>query len=258
MNIASPLLNILIKSIRNTRKLIVRDFNEIEKLQSSIKKNDIFLNNLKLKLQTEINQILSKIKPGINIGYKNGSENKECWILNFTDFYFNFARANENVGFGIAYKTDKSIKTYLFYNPVKDDFFFFEKGAGAFKNDFRLRVSSKLEKKEIIIGVYKKYEKNDDKEIIKLIKNQLSEHSFNQRESGSLAFDLCEFASGKIDCLLFANPLEEIDLISKLILTECGGKLNIFKLGEDKIYVCTNKLIEKTVKEMVENYIITS
>ena len=54
------------------------------------------------------------------------------------------------------------------------------------------------------------------------------------------------------------NPTEEIDLSSKLILTECGGKLNILKLGEDKVYVCTNKLIEKTVKEMVENYIITS
>ncbi len=68
---------------------------------------------------------------------------------------------------------------------------------------------------------------------------------------------MCEFASGKIDCILFANPPEEVDLISKLILAECGGKLNIFKLGENKIYVCTNKLIEKTVKEMVENYIIT-
>ena len=38
MNIASPLLNILIKSIRNTRKLIIRDFNEIEKLRAQLKR----------------------------------------------------------------------------------------------------------------------------------------------------------------------------------------------------------------------------
>ena len=64
MIITSPLLNILIKSIRNIRKFLLRDFDEIEKLQSSIKKNDNFINNTKLKLESEVNQILQKIKPG--------------------------------------------------------------------------------------------------------------------------------------------------------------------------------------------------
>ena len=27
----------------------------------------------------------------------------------------------------------------IFYNPIKDDSFFFERGGGAFKNDFRIR-----------------------------------------------------------------------------------------------------------------------
>ena len=58
---------------------------------------------------------------------------------------------------------------------------------GAFKR-FRVRVSSKSGEKRNNNWSLQKYEKNDDKKIIKLIKNQLSEHSFNQRESGSLAF----------------------------------------------------------------------
>ena len=40
MVVISPLLNILGRSIRTIRKFVLRDFYEIEKLQSSIKKNN--------------------------------------------------------------------------------------------------------------------------------------------------------------------------------------------------------------------------
>ncbi len=257
MIIASPLLNILIKSIRNIRKFLLRDFDEIEKLQSSIKKNDNFINNTKLKLESEVNQILQKIKPGIPLVSNKVLPETSCWILDYSDFYFNFSRANENLGLGIAYKNDNFIQTYLFYNPIKDYYFFFEKGLGAYKNDSRIRVSNKQEKHETIISIYKKYQDNDDKKLIKVLKSQLCEFLFNQRESGSLNYDLCELASGKVDCTIFVNPSTKIDLISKLIISESGGKINIFEYEGNKIFVCTNKLIEKTVKEMVENNIIT-
>ena len=257
MIIASPLLNILVKSIRNIRKFVLRDFDEIEKLQSSIKKNENFINNTKLKLQSEVNQILQKIKPGLPQVTNKDLPKNSCWILDYSDFYLNFSRANENLGLGIAFKNNDLIQTYLFYNPIKDYYFFFEKGLGAYKNDSRIRVSNKQEKNETIITIYKKYIENDDKKIVKLLKGQLCELSFNQRESGSLNYDLCELASGKIDCAIFVNPSTKIDLISKLMISEAGGKINIFEWKGNRLFICTNKLIEKTVKEMVENNIIT-
>ena len=41
------------------------------------------------------------------------------------------------------------------------------------KNDSRIRVSNKQEKHETIISIYKKYQDNDDKKLIKLLKGQL-------------------------------------------------------------------------------------
>ena len=257
MIIASPLLNILVKSIRDIRKFILRDFDEIEKLQSTIKKNENFINNTRLKIESEVNQILQKIKPGLPLVTKKDLPKTSCWILDYSDFYLNFSRANENLGLGVAFKNHDLIQTYLFYNPIKDYYFFFEKGLGAYKNDSRIRVSNKQEKNETIITIYKKYIENDDKMIIKLLKDHLCEFSFNQRESGSLNYDLCELASGKIDCAMFVNPSIKIDLISKLMISEAGGKINIFEWKGNRIFICTNKLIEKTVKEMVENNIIT-
>ena len=115
MIIASPLLNILVKSIRNIRKFVLRDFDEIEKLQSSIKKNENFINNTKLKLQSEVNQILQKIKPGLPQVTNKDLPKNSCWILDYSDFYLNFSRANENLGLGIAFKNNDLIQTYLFY-----------------------------------------------------------------------------------------------------------------------------------------------
>ena len=48
----SPLLNILSRSIRTIRKFVLRDFYEIEKLQSSIKKNNHFVDNSLSKLKS--------------------------------------------------------------------------------------------------------------------------------------------------------------------------------------------------------------
>ena len=121
----SPLLNILNKSIRTIRRFVLRDFYEIEKLQSSIKKNNQFIDNSLSKLKTEINRILNKINPELEIISSNKLSTKDCWIIDYSDYSSNLKRANENLGIGIAFKKENHVKSYIFYNPIKDDSFFF-------------------------------------------------------------------------------------------------------------------------------------
>ena len=248
----SPLLNILSKSIRTIRKFVLRDFYEIEKLQSSIKKNNHFINNSISKLKIEVNKTLSKINPDLEIISSNKLPTKDCWIIDYSDYYLNIKRANENLGIGIAFIKESQIKSYIFYNPIKDDSFFFEKGSGAFKNDFRIRVSNEIDQKEMIVSLFKKVNEDDDKEALKFLKNTFFDHFITQRELGSLNYDLCDLASGKIDCAIFVNPTKKIEMILNLILTESGGKLNIIEFQGSKIFISSNKVIEKTVQEMIK------
>ena len=252
----SPLLNILSRSIRTIRKFVLRDFYEIEKLQSSIKKNNHFIDNSISKLKIEVNKILSKLTPELEVISSDKFPAKDCWIVDYSDYYSNLKRANENLGIGIAFKKESHIKSYIFYNPIKDDSFFFEKGSGAFKNDFRIRVSNEIDKNEMIIGLFKKVHENDDKEALKLLKSIFFDYSIIQREQGSLNYDLCDLASGKIDCTIFVNPKKKIEIVLNLILAESGGKLNINEFQGSKIFICSNKVFEKTVKEMIETNII--
>ena len=248
----SPVINILSKSIRTIRKFVLRDFYEIEKLQSSIKKNNHFINNSLSKLKIEVNKTLSKINPELEIISSNKLPTKDCWIIDYSDYDSNLKRANENIGIEIAFIKENQVKSYVFYNPIKDDSFFFEKGGGAFKNDFRIRVSSEINQKEMIISLFKKVNEDDDKEALKFLKNIFFDHSVTQRELGSLNYDLCDLASGKVDCAIFVNPTKKIEMIVNLILAESGGKLNIKEFQGAKIFICTNKVIEKTVQEMIK------
>ena len=116
---ASPLLNILIKSIRTIRKFILRDFYEIEKLQSSVRKNETFISNSVARLESEVSTILEKIKPDSNLNIDNNQLEDESWILDFNDFNFNFSRANDNLGIGIGFLTFKWLKQYHGYRKNK-------------------------------------------------------------------------------------------------------------------------------------------
>ena len=252
MSNISPLLNIFIKSIREIRKIVIRDFNEIEKLQSSLKNNYAFEQKSFHKTQEEITNILKKIKPNYEILENSNIFEKNCWVVDYSDYKFNFSRANDNLGIGVSLITENNLDLFVFYNPVKDEIFFFDKGQGAFKNDSRIRVSHRSKRNEIVVSVHKKLKKDDDKKVIKFLKNTFYENSLIQRETGSLFVDLCDLASGKIDCMIFSNPNKQIKLIVNLILSESGGNVNLLEHMNSNIYIAGNNLVGKTIKEMIE------
>ena len=255
MTVISPLLNILINSVRMVRKFVVRDFHEIEKIQDSLKSNEVFIKKSYSRLNLEVLELLQKIKPNFKIYNKFDRNNSDCWVIDFTDYEANLSRANENLGFGIALQENCTIKSFLFYNPIKDEYFFFEKGLGSYKNDSRIRVSNKKNKKEIIFSVYKK-PTDDDIDAIKFVKEIFTENKISQREYGSIYTHICEVACGKSEGCVFVNPSPKLETICDLIKFESGGRITKIINNDSTIIVYSNKLIEKTVKEMLENNII--
>ena len=239
------------------RKFVVRDFYEIEKIQDSLKNNETFIKKSYNKLNLEVVELLQKIKPNFKIYNKFDPKNSDCWVIDFTDYESNFSRANENLGFGIALQENSTIKSFLFYNPIKDEYFFFEKGLGSYKNDSRIRVSNKINKKEIIISVYKR-STDDDIDAIKFVKGIFTENKISQRECGSIYTHICEVACGKSEGCVFVNPSSKLEAICDLIKFESGGMITRIINNNLNIIIYSNKLIEKTVKEMLENNIINS
>ena len=247
----TPLANILKKNLRNLRKFIIRDYNEIEELQSSVKDTKLFIKKSQKKIEEEVVSLLTKIKPNFQIVKNIENNNQNFWMINIIDSFLNFKRANDNFGINISLFEKNIIQTNLFYNPIKDDIFYYEKVTGAFKNETRIRVSNIKKKEESVVSVFNN-KRDSSLSYEGLIKKNLSENYFSTFESGSCYSDLSNLSCGKIDCCIIINPANNIVQEAGLIVNSTGGKSKIIELKDSKIFIAGNKFVDRMVIEMVE------
>jgi len=252
MSFYSPLLNALNKSVRVSGKKIIRDFGEIEKLQSSIKETTKFVSIAKSNLNRDISQTLNKLKPNLTIETKNINI-KDCWILEILDSTSNFSRGIDNFFISISLKENGKIIICALYNPIKDENLCFQTGSGGYKNDYRIRVSETKRLNNAICSFFGTKSQTDENIILGEIRQIMKKNNLETRESGSILHEISLIACGKIDCLFFTMLDREINNQISLILSETGGILTQLELKKEKIYMASNKYIGKIIKEMIEN-----
>ena len=253
MNIQSPILNVLNKTIRISGKKMIRDFSEIEKLQSSVKNTEKFIEITKLNILNDLKEVLGKLRPNLKIRSIN-NELEDCWIIDPIDSITNFSRAIDNFVISISLKEDNKINACVLYNPIRDENFYFQIGFGGFKNDYRIRVSEKKKLKDSISSFFFKNLKIENRKILGNIRQIMqNDNNIEIRESGSILHDISLLSSGKIDCLLFSDSSLRINEQISFIISETGGVFLELEINEKKIYVASNKYIGKIIKEMIEN-----
>ena len=109
----SPLLNILYKLTRNAGKNILRDFSEIERLQSSIKGSQGYVDKSLRNLNKNIEENLSKIKKDVQTINIYEQSLKTCWLVLPVDSEINFSRGIPEFMISIAYKENNKININL-------------------------------------------------------------------------------------------------------------------------------------------------
>ena len=202
MSFYSPLLNALNKSIRVSGKKIIRDFGEIEKLQSSVKETTKFVSIVKSNLNRDITEILKKLRPDLTVESKNVNI-KDCWILQILDSTINFSRGIDNFFISISLKENGKIIICALYNPIKDENLCFQSGSGGYKNDYRIRVSETKRLNNSISSFYGTKTETDENIILGEIRQIMKKNNIETRESGSMMHEISLVACGKIDCFFF-------------------------------------------------------
>ena len=246
MNSISPNLNIMIKASEKASKILIRDFGEIEKLQVSKKGPSDFVTNADLKTEKIIIEELKKAKPNYCIlSEENGSEinsdENNTWIIDPIDGTVNFLHGIPHFAISIALLSNNEIVSGLIFDPIKDEMFFAEKNNGAFHNNQRIRVSSKIKINECLFVTGGKIE---------------NDYNFTYRKSGCAALDLAYVASGRYDGY-FQNNLNLWDIAAGLILVkEAGGIINDVDLSkkENIKIIASSANISSKLKEKLDNF----
>ncbi|MBC7799668.1 MAG: inositol monophosphatase, partial [Gemmatimonadaceae bacterium] len=158
----SPHMTVMQNAAQKASKRLLRDFNEVEQLQVSVKGPGDFVSQADLRAEATMREELGKARPGYSFlmeeSGKSGSDNWAWrWIVDPLDGTTNFLHGIPHWCISIALEHrlqdgSAEIAAGMIYNPVHDEMFWAEKGGGAFLNERRLRVSARRELKDALFA----------------------------------------------------------------------------------------------------------
>src|SRR5271155_5520507 len=157
MVMRSAILNVMANAALKAARGLIRDFGEVEHLQVSVKGPGEFVSTADLKAERTLKTELRKARPGYAMlfeesGAEAGSDPRHRWIVDPLDGTTNFLHGIPHFAISIGLERDNEIVAGIVYEPTRDEMFWAEKGAGAYLNDRRLRVSARRQLAEALIG----------------------------------------------------------------------------------------------------------
>jgi myo-inositol-1(or 4)-monophosphatase len=159
------------------------------------------------------------------------------WIIDPLDGTTNFAHGYPFYCVSIAVEENGEIVCGAVFDPVREEMFTAARGAGAFRNGERLRVSDvdRLSQALLITGFPYNFRERLDTVIHQFGKFLVASQAL--RRGGSAALDLCYVAAGRLDGFweLYLQPWDTA--AGRVILEEAGGLVTDFKGGPFSIYM---------------------
>ena len=224
----SPLLTIMTNAALKAGKAIKRDFGEVEHLQVSKKGPSDFVSAADLKCEEILFEELTKARPGYSFlgeerGLVEGTDKTHKFIVDPIDGTTNFIHAIPHFAISIALEREGRLVAGVVYNPITEELYHAETGKGAWRNEFRLKVSGRRVLSESLLATGIPFKgKPGHAQFLKEL------HGFTQKVSGvrrygSASLDLAWVACGRYDGYWERN-LKIWDYAAGVVLVrEAGG-----------------------------------
>ena len=239
----SATINVMIRAAEKASRELKRDFGEVEHLQTSKKGPGDFVSAADLRSERTLRQELHKARPDYGFlleegGVVDGSDPEHRWFVDPLDGTMNFLHGIPHFAISIGLVRDGEPIAGVVFDPIKDEMFWAEKGAGAYLNEQRIRVSSrrKLEDSLLATGILaRKGAAEDDRaEFLAQIDMALA-NTAGVRRFGSAALDLAYVAAGRYEGF-WENHLSPWDIAAGIVLVrEAGGYVSEIDGGTDML-----------------------
>jgi myo-inositol-1(or 4)-monophosphatase len=227
----------MIEASEKAGRSLIRDFNEVEKLQIAKKGPADFVSIADKRSEKIIYEILKKARPDYcflmeEMGEEENKDKNNQWIVDPLDGTTNFLHGLPGFCVTIAHAENGQIKHGVTYDPLRGDLFWAEKGKGAFLNGEPLRVSHRASMREALFIT-------DHHDPLKTHKTffQNAWATFTEKTSiirclGSAALSLAYTAAGKSEAY-FMHQLKPWDVAAGILLVrEAGGMVSELDGGD--------------------------
>ncbi|MGO4411622.1 inositol monophosphatase family protein [Cupriavidus sp. KB_39] len=226
-----PMLNIAVKAARKAGSIINRASMDVDLVRVSRKQHNDFVTEVDRSAEAAIIEIIRTAYPEHAIlaeesgqSWVDGDPEAEyTWVIDPLDGTTNFIHGFPQYAVSIG-QLHKGVPVQaVVYDPTRDELFTASKGAGAFLNNRRIRVTRRDKLADCLIGTgfpFRDLEGVDEYlEMFALMTRSCA----GLRRPGAAALDLAYVACGRLDGF-FERGLKPWDMAAgMLLITEAGG-----------------------------------
>ncbi|MBU6468395.1 MAG: inositol monophosphatase [Betaproteobacteria bacterium] len=244
-----PMLNTAIKAARRAGSIINRAALDLERLKVAKKGPADYVSEVDRAAEEAIISVLQDAYPDHSfLGEESGSlgQSEYQWIIDPIDGTTNFIHGFPMYAVSIALSHKGVITQGVIYDPVKNDLFTATRGAGAFLNERRIRVSAQTRMEDALIGSGFPYSSMENQERYLRMLAVIMRESAGIRRPGSAALDLAYVAAGRYDGF-WELGLKPWDMAAGVLLIQEAGGLVTDLEGEQR-YLETGHIVAGTPK----------
>ena len=234
-----PMLNIAVRAARAGGKIIMRNFDRLDRVRVSEKSAKDFVSDVDRQAEAEIIGVLHKAYPDHGFlaeesgAHAGATADGYQWIIDPLDGTTNFLHGFPQFAVSIALSYRNRIEQAVVYNPVSQDIYTASRGAGAELNNRKIRVSSCRTLSTALLGTGLPFREDDDFDAEFAVLRQFAEKTVGVRRPGAAALDLASVAAGQFDGF-YESRLQAWDIAAgALLVREAGGLITDLNGGED-------------------------
>lgn len=238
-----PMLNTAVKAARRASTVINRATFDLDRIKVTEKGHNDFVTEIDKAAELAIIDVLKNAYPDHAVlAEESGAsanlhdENENVWIIDPIDGTTNFIHGFPQYCVSIALQQRGQITQAVVYDPTRNDLFTATKGAGAYLNEKRIRVSRRDKMADALIGTgFPCRDRDALDEYMKMFR-VMTEKCAGLRRPGAAALDLAYVAAGRLDGF-FEKGLQAWDMAAgSLLITEAGGIVGNFSGEADYLY----------------------
>lgn len=222
-------LNVMVQAARKAGRSLVKDFREVENLQVGSKGPGDFVSRADLAAEKILRDELMGARKNYGwLAEESGPETKgedptRRWIVDPLDGTTNYLHGMPHWAVSIALEHKGEIVSAVVFDAAKDEMFVAEKGAGAWLNESRLRVSGRTRMDAAVFATGVPFGAKKTLPAMLHDLSQLMPECAGVRRWGAAALDLCYVAAGRFDGY-WEREVQPWDVAAGLLIVkEAGG-----------------------------------
>ncbi len=221
-----PILNIAVRAARRAGSIINRAALDGGVQVRSKRAND-YATQVDDAAEQAVIDVVRKAYPDHGIlaeeSGKSGPEAEHVWIIDPLDGTTNFIHGFPQYCVSIGVRKNETMAHAVVYDPTRNELFTASRGAGAFLNDRRIRVSKTVKLGEALVGTGFPFKELDRLELYMRQLGTMMKTCSGVRRAGAAALDLAYVACGRLDAF-WELGLSPWDMAAgSLLVTEAGG-----------------------------------